>query len=165
MKTFKRQFKESYANITINQDFNELQDKIVFKTDFKEPKKKTNLPTILSISFSLVLIVAFTVLIITKDQKISPKYQDFINYQVSFNSKDEAIIEDDHININLPMMYNAYDLSEEIDANTKWDVYKDGIKQDKANLALSLGENNFNVVVYKLDKVERSYKLNINVGK
>ena len=171
MNKIKKKFKESYNNITINPDFSKIKNQIEYRSNLKEEKNKGLIPTFISISFSLLLIVTFSLIIVNKNQTNNTSdlsdvnYQDFVNYQVTFTPKNDAIMQNDKINIDLPMMYNAYNFNDEIDANTSWDVFKDGVKQDKDHLDLKLGNNNFNVVVYKLNKVDKTYQLNINVGK
>lgn len=165
MNITKTKFNESFDKITINSDFNDIKNRLNFSPNI-ENKKRNIKPLIYSLLPLLIIALIVPLLINGFSKQNEPKYADLMKYSVEVNkTTSNTEINDEDINITLPMMYNECNLDENINVNSRYLVFKDGVEQDKEHLNLSLGDNLYEVVVYKLNNASTKYNLNIMVGK
>ncbi len=166
MNNIKNKFNESFDNITINSDFSKIKNQLNFKPTIKESKRSLK-PLIFTLApLTLILLVMIPLLINGFTKENEPSYQDLMNYEIHLDTiSSNTSIENNNINIILPMMFNECNLLKNIDVNSNYEVLQNGKVLDKEHLNLNLGDNNYDVIVYRLNQISDIYKLSITVGK
>ena len=171
MRKLKSTFKKRIDNINITPNFNDIKNKINYKASLNVnvKNKKINIPRFCISSLSIVLSCVFICVVIlrTNNSPINQQlFKDITNASLKLEkTEDNVIVNDQLIHISYPMVACGCNLEEELEfTSNNWQVYKDGQLQDKNNLSLEYGLNNYEIVLYKLNEVALDYDLEITVG-
>jgi len=160
-----QRFINSIDNIQFNNKFDDIKNQIKIK-NYEVSKRKFNFkPLIPALSVLLLALIILPMSFIINNKTKEKDVSEFRNYKVEMKSHSDSVeLSDTNIYINYPMMVNACNLEKELSFNSIWDIYQDGKVVDKSHLDLSLGEQTYDLYLYKLNNVEKVYKVNIQVG-
>lgn len=171
MSKLKSTFKNKIDNINITPNFNDIKGKINYKASLNVNIKNSNfnISKLCISSLSIVLSCIFICLVIFKVETspINRRLSKDISNSVMKLEKieDNVTVNNDNIHISFPMVACGCNLDDELEfTSSNWEVYKDGIIQDKNNLSLEYGTNNYEIILYKLNEVAVDYNLEITVG-
>lgn len=171
MSKLKSTFNSKIDSINITPNFSDIKGKINYKASLNVNIKKNNynIYKFCISSLSLVVSCVFICLVILKTDGSSfdkRLLQDLKNTEMKLESKNQRVrVSDENIYISYPMVACGCNLEEELEfTSSNWEVYKDGKIQDKNNLNLEYGHNNYEIILYKLNEVEKDYNLEITVG-
>ena len=171
MSKLKSTFKKQIDNINITPNFNDIKGKINYKSSLNVNIKTRNfnIPKLCISSLSIVLSCVFICLVIFKAETspINRRLSKDISNSIMKleRTEDNVTVNNDNIHISYPMVACGCNLTDELEfTSNNWQVYKDGEIQDKNNLSLEYGTNNYEIVLYKLNEVAVDYNLEITVG-
>ena len=171
MNKIRNKFIEKVDSINIHHDFNLIRNKIEYR-DIPMPvsKKRNYLLRICFSTLSFILIcgvIGLFALKMNDTPYTSNLEKDLNNIILKLDSHTEdVVVNEQNIYISYPMVATACNLTNELFFTSgNWEVYQDGEKQDKSNVELKYGTNEFDIVLYRLNQVEEDYKLEITVGK
>ena len=171
MNKLKSKFKSQFNQINVTSNFNEIKHQINYKNIHKINIKRTNIniSRICLSSFSLILcicLICFMAIRQNDNKEFDKLYKDITNSNLKLEKVNESVrVSEDNIYINYPLAAIGCNLAEELEfTSDNWQVYKDGEIQDKNNLNLNYGANNYEIRLYKLNEVTEDYNLEITVG-